>query len=301
MVFEYPWVFTLIALFIFCAFTCKVQNASIYISLFQYKKPLLSTSYLLKALKWIGIISFITALASPILKEPQKEDRPAHAVVMLMDTSESMVKEARGFFGGSAVSDKFEKAKKIAAKYIEQRVGDHVGIVVFGDFAYVASPLSFDHKSTAMLLANTQQGIAGNKTAMFDALFMSTRLLKDTKAKEKVAILLTDGFNTSGKVPLQAALRALKSENIKVFAIGLGRAGEFDVKTLRYIAKESGGEFFHSLSADGLQEVYEKIEKIQKSKLKSEEKYHIEYLYTYPLVLSFFSLLIYMIFRGRVR
>lgn len=291
MQFEYPWVFITLLLFIICYFTCKPQSASVYMSLFTYKKAVLSYSYLAKVLRWIGIVSLITALASPVNKEPQVETKPAHAVVMLMDTSESMTKESRGFFGGSVTSDKFEKAKAIGAKYIEQRVNDHVGIIVFGDFAYVASPLSFDHKSTAMLLEQTTQGVAGNKTAMFDALFLSARLLKDSEAKEKVAILLTDGFNTSGKIPLDAAIRAIKSENIKVFAIGLGKVGEFDSATLQYIAKESGGAFFQSLNADGLKEVYEKIEQIQKAKLKSEPKYNTEYLYIYPLLLSFFALL----------
>lgn len=299
MEFKYPFVFLLFLVFLICAFTCKVQNATLYMNLFSYHKGM-QKRYFLHFFKWLGIFSLILSLANPISKIMQENTNPAHSVVLLMDTSESMVKTARGFFGGSVYSDKFDKAKKIAASYIKQRVGDNVGLIVFGDFAYVASPLSFDHVSTASLLEHIKQGVAGNKTAMYDALFLSARLLKDSKAKEKAVILLTDGFNTSGQIPLEAAIRAIKSEGIKVFTIGIGHEGEFDAQTLAYIAQESGGKFFYSLDADGLKDVYEKIDKLQKSELKSDEKFITKYWYQYPLFLSIFSFLIYiLLLKGR--
>ncbi len=297
--FQYPYLFLIIIIFIVCAFTCKHKNATIYMSLYG-QKSVAKTEYLVHFIKWLGILALTISLTSPITKKVQPATKPAHAVVLLMDTSESMVKSARGFFSVEQRSDKFDKAKEMASSYIEQRVGDHIGIIVFGDFAYVASPLSFDHKSSAEILKNIEQGIAGNKTAMIDALFLATRLLKDTKAKEKAVVLLTDGFNTSGTIPYEAALRAVKSENIKVFSIGIGRDGEFDARTLKDIAQQSGGEFFHSINADGLKEIYEKIDQIQKSELRDKESFEINYLYIYPLSVAFFSFFIYIFLtRGR--
>lgn len=297
---EYPWALSFIILFVLCAFTCKYKNATIYMSLFGMQKSALKKNYITLFIKWLAISSLILGLSSPITKITQPSSKPAHAVVLLMDTSESMVKSSTGFFGTNAKSDKFDKAKAIASSYIEERVGDHVGIIVFGDFAYVASPLSFDHKSSAQILRHIEQGVAGNKTAMIDALFLSTRLLKNTKAKQKVAILLTDGFNTSGEVPYEATIRAVQSENIKVFTIGLGRDGEFDARILKDIAQKSGGAFFQSRSADDLSEIYKKIDEIQKSELKSKESFEIQYLYMYPLFVSILSFFIYILLsKGR--
>jgi Ca-activated chloride channel family protein len=268
-------------------------------NLFRYDTKF-RKKYLLEFFKWLGIVSLIFALANPITKTMQENKNPAHSVVLLMDTSKSMVQTQGGFFARSVHSDKFDKAKKIAASYIKQRQGDNVGLIVFGDFAYVASPLSFDHVSTASLLEHIKQGVAGDKTAMYDALFLSARLLRHSKAKQKAVILLTDGFNTSGNIPLQAALRAVKSENIKVFTIGIGTEGEFDAQALSYIAKQSGGKFFYALDADGLKQVYEKIDKLQKSEVKADEKFITKYWYMYPLLLSISCFFLYiLILRGR--
>lgn len=293
--FEYPWAFILVLLFIVCALKCKVKNATIYMSMFQAKDETIGISYITQTLKWLGIILLIVSIASPITKSAKPSTRPAHAVVLLMDTSESMVKKSRGFFGGPSRSDKFDKAKKIASSYIEQREGDHIGIVVFGDFAYVASPLSFDTKTSAAILRRLEQGVAGNKTAMYDALFLSTRLLKDSPAKEKAVILLTDGYNTSGKIPLEASMRAIQSENLKVFTIGIGVEGEFDKNVLQHIAKNSGGVFFHSLKADDLDSIYKQIDQLQKSDLSEKERFDINYLFMYPLLFSITFLTLYLL------
>lgn len=299
MEFEYPYAFLLIPLFIVCSFVCKPKNAQIYFFLFEDKKQILTQESVLNFFKWLGIFSLIIALASPIFKEAKTSTKPAHAVVMLLDTSESMIRTSRGFFGADVPSQKFEKAKQIASEYIKKRVNDHVGVIVFGDFAYVATPLSFDNKSTTEILKHLQQGVAGDKTAMYDALFLSTRLLKESKAKQKVAILLTDGFNTSGNIPLEVALRAIKSENLKVFTIGLGREGEFDKESLKLIATQSGGKFFHAKDVSELSKVYEEIDKIQLSKLETKSQFHIDYWYSYFLFVSLFNFLFYLLFLKR--
>lgn len=257
--------------------------------------------YLRELLKWLSILALLTAVASPISKTSIAATKPAHAVMLLMDVSDSMSQGRMAINALGGASDKLSVAKVMAADYIKERENDHVGIVVFGDFAYVASPLSFDHQSSAALLETIQRGTAGSKTAMYDALFLAARLLKESKAKQKVVILLTDGFNTSGSIPYNAALRAIESEKLKVFTIGIGQYGEYDERILKDIATKSAGEFFASSDAQSLKKVYEHIDKLQKSKLDSKVKYQTIYLYMYPLSLAIFSFFLYLLlqFRGR--
>ncbi|MBL0703252.1 MAG: VWA domain-containing protein [Sulfurospirillum sp.] len=298
MQFEYPLVFLILLIFIICNFLCKEKTGYMYMSNFFNISLNMKNNYLKTTLKWLSIIMLITALSSPITKDDNSAIKPAHAVMMLMDVSKSM----RGTMvinslGG--VDTKFNVAKKRASEYIKQRTDDHVGIIIFGDFAYVASPLSFDNLSSATLLENIKRGIAGNKTAMYDALFLSARLLKNSKANERVAILLTDGFNTAGKIPLNVALNAIEDEKIKVFTVGIGRHGDYDESVLKLIAQKSGGEFFTASNSNNLEKIYSHIDRLQKSELRAKIEFKTNYFYMYPLGLSFIFLSIYTLLHAR--
>ena len=292
--FEYPYVFIIVAIFILCSLFCKPKNSYMYMPNFSDISLHVRVDYIKELLKWLSILLLIAALASPISKSDKSSTSPAHAVMLLMDVSDSMSRGRISVNSLGGVSDKLSVSKQIASDYIRERESDHVGIIVFGDFAYVASPLSFDHQSSAGLLETIKKGVAGAKTAMYDALFLSTRLLKDSKAKEKIAILLTDGFNTSGDVPYNAALRAIESEKLRVFTIGIGRYGEYDEKILKEIAKKSGGEFFSAANAKSLKNVYEHIDKLQKSTLDDKVKYDKNYLFMYPLGFAIFTFFAYL-------
>ena len=299
--FEYPYVFLFFLVFMICAFTCKPQKPYMYMPNFANISLSVRKNYLKEMLKWLGIILLITSLASPISKKSESATKPAHAVMLLMDVSDSMSQGRILTNSFGAVSNKLSVAKSMASDYIKQRVDDHVGVIVFGDFAYVASPLSFDHDSVAKLLGTVTRGVAGKRTAMYDALFLSARLLKNSKAKQKVAILLTDGFNTAGDIPYSVALRAIQSEEMKVYTIGIGGYGEYDEKALREIAKKSDGEFFRANDASSLKKIYERIDKLEKSKLKDKPKYIKTYLYMYPLSLAFAFLFVYILLHVRRR
>jgi Ca-activated chloride channel family protein len=296
---EYPYALLLLILFIACSYFCKKEKSYMYMPVFKAMNSSLKANYLSSFLKWLGIIAAILAVSSPISKNSIPSTKPAHAVMLLMDVSDSMSQGRMAVNSIGAYSDKLSVAKTMASDYIRQRKNDHVGIIVFGDFAYVASPLSFDHNSVASILDTLQRGVAGSKTAMYDALFLSARLLKDSKAKEKAVILLTDGFNTAGSIPYNAALRAIQSENLKVFTIGIGRYGDYDKKTLVNIANRSGGKFFAANDAQSLKKVYKQIDKLQKSKLKDKVRYKKNYLFMYPLMLSILSLFILLFLHVR--
>lgn len=295
--FEYPYVFLILVLFVLCAYKCKPQKLYMYMPLRLGVSPLKRSS-LKEILKWFSIFFLVVSLASPVLKSAKSSTKPAHAVMQLLDVSDSMSQGRIPLGDGVSVANKLSVAKEIASTYIKQRKNDHVGIIVFGDFAYVATPLSFDYESTSKILEGLTRGIAGKRTSLYDALFLSARLLKKSPAKQKVVILLTDGFDTSSKVPYSVAKRAILDENIKVFSIGIGRYGEYDERVLRDIAKSTGGKFFRANSANTLLGVYEEIDKLQKDKLKDRIKYEKEYLYMFPLVIAILSLFGYLFLRG---
>jgi len=299
MQFEYPYVFLILVLFIVCAFTCKQKSAYMYMPNFFKVSLHVKTNYLKEALKWLAIVMLITALASPLTKDEKSATKPAHAVMLLMDVSDSMSQGRMVVNSLGGVDSKLNVAKQRASEYVKQRINDHVGIIVFGDFAYVASPLSFDHESSAMLLEGIKRGVAGSKTAMYDALFLSARLLKNSKAKQKVVILLTDGFNTAGQIPLKVALNAIEDEKLKVFTVGIGRYGDYDEGVLKLIAKKSGGEFFSARNSDSLEKIYAHIDKLQKSELRSKPEFNNNYLYMYPLGLALLFLFAYVLLHVR--
>ena len=299
MEFEYPFVLLLLVVFIVCAFACREKSAYMYMPDFFKISLHVKTNIFKESLKWMSIAMLIVALASPLTKHEKISTKPAHAVMLLMDVSDSMSQGRMVVNSLGGVDNKLNIAKQRASEYIKERVNDHVGIIVFGDFAYVASPLSFDHKSSAALLETIRRGVAGNRTAMYDALFLSARLLKNSKAKEKVVILLTDGFNTAGQIPLEVALKSIEDEKLKVFTVGIGRYGDYDEKVLKLIAKRSGGEFFSASNSSNLEKIYAHIDRLQKSELRAKPQFNKNYLYMYPLGLALLFLFGYIFLHVR--
>jgi Ca-activated chloride channel family protein len=143
-------------------------------------------------------------------------------------------------------------------------------------------------------------GMAGRYTALYEALAQSVNLLKDSKAKTKIAILLTDGHNTpGGKIPLNIAIELAKKEGVKVYPIGIGARGEFNAEVLNEIAKETGGVAFGAYSSKQLKAIYEKIDELEKSEIERESYSYIKYYYMYPLFLGFLSLLAFVYLRNK--
>lgn len=288
--FEYPYFFLGLFIFIMCAFVCKVKQSAIYMPHLLSMPLYTKRHYWQIFLKWVGVSMLFTALASPVIQHKEEQLRLSHSILLLLDVSESMNKEV---LDHTSMKSKFLLSKEMAASFIEKRKMDNIGVIVFGDFAYVATPLTYDYESASMIVQNIEEGIAGNKTAMYDALFLATRLLQKNSAKEKVVVLLTDGFNTTGNIPLDAAVRALESEKVKVYAIGIGREGEFDERVLTLLARQSGGAFFKANSARALEDIYSKIDAMEQSLQSSSGKYHYQYEYMYPLLVAFLAFLSY--------
>ncbi len=302
--FEFPFFALLIILFLVCERFCKMKLPSIYFPhAQQFLKSGVSSSKLLLFLKWLTIFMLIFALMSPVKDETYElEPKNGHEIAMILDASQSM--QARGFDENNINLTRFDVVKSIVADFIAKRKSDNIGLVVFGAYSFIASPLTYDAHILNRIVSQLQIGMAGKYTALYSALAQGVHLLKMTESKSKVAILLTDGYSTPSvdKVPLQVAIDMAKKEGIKVYPIGIGSANGrdgYNKAVLVKIAKETGGVAFGASSATELASIYKRIDALEKSEIKNESYTYLKYYYIYPLFVGFLSLILYVFLRNK--
>jgi Ca-activated chloride channel family protein len=289
--FEYPYLLLLLIPFIICLKFCKAKKSRlIFPNASLFKKINSKKSYLDMILK-VTIFSLLTiALASPFSQDDvviQKDK--GYEISLILDASGSMQQ-----------MDKFDIVKNIVSQFISKREHDKLGLTIFADFAYVAIPLTYDKKSILRLLNKIDVGVAGTqRTALYEALFMSSKLFKSSNAKDKIAILLTDGVDNTGTIPLDVAIRSVKKYGIKVYVIGVGGRGDYNPLVLKRIAKESGGKFFEADSIQRLQAIYDEINKLEKSEIKADKYIKKSYYFQYPLGVALLLMILYFIKRRR--
>lgn len=299
--FEFPRLLFLIFFFVACETLCKMRLPSLYFPhASQFMNKGISASKTLFLLKWLGIVMMILALMSPVIDEPYElEPKKGHEIAIIIDASQSM--QARGFDRFNPSISRFDVVKEIVGDFIKKRKNDNMGLVVFGRYSFIASPLTYDENILAKIVSQLQVGMAGKYTALYEALAQGVKLLKMSDSKSKVAILLTDGYSTQGvdKIPLKVALEMAKKEGVKVYPIGIGTANEYNAAVLLKIAKETGGVAFGASSGDELKEVYKKIDELEKVEIKNESFTYMNYYYFYPLFVAFLSLMLYIYLRNK--
>jgi len=299
--FEFPRLLFLIFFFIACETLCKMKLPSLYFPhAAQFMKSSVSSSKLLFFLKWTAIVMMILALMSPVRDEPYElEPKKGHEIALIIDASQSM--QARGFDMRNPGVSRFDVVKAIVGDFIKKRESDNMGLVVFGAYSFIASPLTYDENILARIVSQLQIGMAGKYTALYESLAQGVKLLKMSDSKSKIAILLTDGYSTEGvdKIPLKVALDMAKKEGVKVYPIGIGHANEYNSAVLLQIAKETGGVAFGASSADELKAVYEKIDSLEKVEIKNETFTYMKYYYFYPLFIALMALMLYVYLRNK--
>ena len=209
--------------------------------------------------------------------------------------------QAEGFDPNNPLLNRFDVVKSIVSDFILQRVDDNIGLVVFGEYSFIASPLTYDENILSRIVSQLQIAMAGKYTALNTSLAQGVNLLRMSESNSKVAILLTDGYSTPeiDKIPVDVAIDMAKKEGIKVYPIGIGLPHEYNRKALLQIAKETGGVAFGASSARELQEVYKKIDELEKSEIKNETYTYLKYYYIYPLFISLLSLMLYVFLTNR--
>ena len=295
--FEYPWLLGLIVVFAVCAYFCKVKAKSIY---FPHLNSLMlgnkNRSLLLPALKWLGIILAIVALASPVLtKEYSNSKKHGRDIVLIVDTSDSM--RQQGFDMSNRAKNKFDVVKEVAASFVDKRENDRIGLITFADIAFVASPLTFETKFLRQIIGMQRLGIAGKRTAINDALVQSYGMLEKSKAKSKIVILLTDGVDNMSEITVDEVSSLVSKSEAKLYTIGIGTERDFDGDYLRKLAKAGKGLAFAARNSQMLTKIYDEIDRLEVSKIDDKKVVQHTYLFTYPLVFSILLLLFFIYFR----
>ncbi|MDQ7043472.1 MAG: VWA domain-containing protein [Sulfurimonas sp.] len=299
--FEYPYLFLIVVVFLICEFFCKMRLPSIYFPhASQFMQKGITTSKLPLFLKWLGITMMILALSSPVKDEPYElEPKKGHEIAIIIDASQSM--QARGFDVNNPGITRFDVVKLIVSDFIKNRKTDNMGLVVFGAYSFIASPLTYDENILARIVGQLQIGMAGKYTALYESLAQGVNLLKMSESKSKIAILLTDGYSSPNvdKIPLDVALEMAKKEGVKVYPIGIGNRQEYNAAVLLKIAKETGGVAFGASNGDELKAVYDKIDELEKVEIKNETYTYLKYYYIYPLFIGFLALMFYIYLKNR--
>ncbi len=299
--FEFPRIIFVVFFFIACAALCKMKVPSIYFPhTTRFASSSVSSSKLLFFLKWLAIAMMIVALMSPVKDEPYElEPKSGYELALILDASESM--QARGFDRDNHSLNRFDVVKSIVDDFISKRKNDNMGLVVFGAYSFIASPLTYDTNILKQILSQLQIGMAGKFTVLYESLAQGVNLLKTSESKSKVAILLTDGYSTAGQdsIPIDIAIEMAKKENVKVYPIGIGHGREYNQNILMKIAKETGGTAFGASNSSELKDVYDKIDELEKSEIKNETYTYKNYYYFYPLFIAFISLMLYVYFRNK--
>ena len=230
-------------------------------------------------LRTFALVMVVLAIARPRSSEEfSKVDTEGIDIVMAMDVSTSML--ARDL-----TPDRINASKDIAIEFISQRPSDRMGIVVFAGESFTQCPLTTDRATLINLMKEVQTDLIEDGTAIGNGLATAVARLKDSDAKSRVVILLTDGVNNSGEVSPQTAAEIAKTYGVRVYTIGVGKEGmapypvmtpwgvqvqnmkvEIDEKLLKEVAESTGGRYFRATDNTKLAEIYSEINKMEKAK-----------------------------------
>jgi Ca-activated chloride channel family protein len=260
--------------------------------------------------KFNWLLFWAWAMCVLALMHPQNVNRikkivtEGYDIMLAVDLSGSM--RALDFASKSASWNRLDIVKSVAAKFISEREGDRIGLILFGNNAYLQSPLSLDLNSTNEMLKMSQIGLAGDATAIGDAITLGVKNLRERPEGSRVMILMTDGDDTASKVPPMEAARLARDYGIKIYTIGVGKKGpvpyptpsgaiiytplEINDDMLKRIAETTGGKFFHATNKDALETIYDEINRLEKTEAETKEMMMRDQLFFIPLSFGLFLL-----------
>ena len=292
----YLWLLALIAPMIaYYVWRVRQGGAAIQISTVEgvLRAPK-SVRYYLRHLPFVlrtaAYALLVVALARPQgIEQNVRTSTEGIDIMLSIDVSGSML--ARDF-----KPDRITAAKEVAASFISDRVGDRLGLVVFAGEAFTQSPLTTDQSTLQTLLARIRSGLIEDGTAIGNGLATAINRLRESEAKSKVIILLTDGINNRGEIAPMTAAEIARAQGIRVYTIGVGSRGtapypavdmfgnmtfinqkvEIDEKALTEIARLTGGRYFRATDKEKLQAIYDEINQLEKSRVEVTERitYH---------------------------
>jgi Ca-activated chloride channel family protein len=289
--FAYPWCFWLLLLIPLMIYWYvkqgRRQQGALQVSSIQGLKGL-PVSWkarlrpILLVLRILAYAALVTALARPQTSNTSENiDSEGIDIVLSIDISGSMLAE-------DLQPNRLEAAKKVAADFVEKRISDRIGLVIFSGESFTQCPITTDHAVLTNQIMQIKSGMLQDGTAIGMGLATAVDRLRSSKAKSKVIILLTDGVNNTGLVDPLTALEIAKAFKIRVYTIGVGTYGkapfpmtmpdgsiqmqmqdvQIDEPLMKKISSETGGKYFRATNTTGLEKVYTEIDDLEKTKVE---------------------------------
>ena len=292
--FAYPWILPFLVAIPYLIYLKRnrrhQETASVQVSTLQHYRPIYSWKLQLRPfpfiLRCIALVSLIIALARPQEKFTEEQTTGEGIdMVLCFDISGSMTSQ-------DFKPDRLEAAKEIAKDFVNNRPGDRIGIVIFSSQSFTLCPITSDHNTVLTQIGNIQNGyLTDDGTAIGSGLATSVDRLKDSKAKTKIVVLMTDGVDFGGVIPPDIAENLAKLYGIKVYCIGIGsnqvpdadasgKSGSsaeklsFNDNLLKHISSETGGQYFSAASKESLANSYKSINQLEKSKVETTTYHH---------------------------
>jgi len=308
--FVWPWFYLILPLpFLYRKLRRSANSESPYLestillSIAETQNRLVSSTSqrrLLILLLIIAWLSLVTAIARPVnIGDPVAMPTTGRDILLAVDISGSMEREDM-IINGRQVN-RLYAVKSVVSEFVNTREGDRLGLILFGERAYLQTPLTFDTKTLQDLLIEAQIGFAGNGTAIGDAIGLSVKKLKERPDSNRVLILLTDGSNTAGVLSPSEASDIAKKAKVKIYTIGIGdgrqrnqvlfgqtlvnQNNDLDERTLTAIADLTGGKYFRARDPRELRSIYDQLNKLEPIDQDEELLRPITSLFHWPLAL----------------
>ena len=302
------WLMAIIPLIVLYYIFVARRKASLTVSTIGGRRAPRPFRYWLRplpiVLRLVAVALFIVALARPVnITEEHETTSDGIDIVMAMDISGSML--ARDF-----TPDRLTSAKHLAAEFVANRRGDRIAVVAFAGEAFTQAPLTSDQAVVETMLSRLRSGVVEDGTAIGNGLATAVNRLRESGAKSKVVILLTDGVNNRGQISPLMAAEIARDMGIKVYTIGVGTRGrapypavdmfgnkttvmadvEIDEELLREISSMTGGKYYRAVNDEALREIYAEINELETSKVQVTNYQTYEELFLMWVVLGLLCL-----------
>ncbi|GIW23220.1 MAG: aerotolerance protein BatA [Candidatus Sericytochromatia bacterium] len=277
------------------------------------QKSKFNIKYLFLTLRLIITSLFIISLSRPqkIINSIEVYNKGI-SIMIILDTSGSM--KAIDLKLNDETVNRLEVIKHVVKNFISKRINDNIGLIVFGTNALTYCPLTTDYNILNHFIDNLEIGMAGESTNIGDSIALGIKRLLNVDSKSKIIILLTDGANNSGKINPEKSSEMASNLGIKIYTIGVGSAGkipyiqdtfwgpqivyaesDLDEQLLIKIAEKTKAKYYRAKNTEELEKIYDEINKLEKSNIKSKKYYEYKELFSYFIIVALILLLVELI------
>lgn len=257
------------------------------------------------SLPWLWLLGcallFIAAARPQWLHSDNPISRPGHDIMVALDISGSMLAQDFMFNGG--ITTRIDISKVTASQFIKQRSSDRVGLIAFADDAFTFMPLTTDIELARSFIAEIDNGLAGERTALGDAIALAANHLRDRPAPSRILVLLTDGSHTAGRVSPESAILLAQEYGLRIYTIGVGTNSTvpfprgpkqqplytelpIDEPLLKRIATETAGRYFHAADTETLQAIFDEINLLEPIEIENPTLIPRDEWFWLPLILA---------------